>query len=143
MLTTQLLRNIHLSVSGMMTARFLLHLRDWESQSTDKGEFSRSGTGTEINFKKTTMGDDEFSNFREKESEGGNGNGDGNNAGGGWKIHSEFGNDPVLEARMGCNASKGEIASLREIETRSPRVVNCDGEVCGMSSSTSKYGSKV
>jgi len=120
----------------MMTARFLLHLRDWESQSADKSDFSRSGTGTEINFKKTTMGDDEFSNFREKESEGGNGNGDGNNASGGWTIHSEFGNDPVLEARMGCNASKGETASLREIGARSLRVVDCDGEVCGVSSST-------
>jgi len=125
----------------MMTARFLLHLRDWESHSTDKSEFSRSGTGTEINFKKTTTGDNESSDCREKDSESSNGNG--NAASSGWTIHSEFGNDLVLEARMGCNASKGEIASLREIGTRSPRVFDCDGEVCAVSSRTSVYGPKV
>ena len=122
-----------------MTARFLLHLRDWEHQATSKSEFSHRGSGAEINFKKTTVCDDELDDYRENN----NGNGNRNNSGHGWSIHDEFGNDPVLEARMGYDVSKDEKANLGEIETSSIQLVSREKEVCVASSSTPIHGLRV
>ena len=46
--------------SRTMTARFLLQLRDseWERQATNTSELSRRGSGFVINFKTTTVHDD-------------------------------------------------------------------------------------
>ena len=103
----------------------------------DKSEFSRGESGTVINFKKTTVGDDEFDDYRE------NGNGNRNTSGHGWTIHDEFGNDPVLEARMGYGVGVGETVGMGEIGTRSTRDVEREREACAASSSTSIHGSRV
>ena len=62
----------------MMTARFLLHLRDWEHQASGAAFMSaEGGKRTLLRFNKTTENGNDL----------------------GWTINDEFGNDPVLEAR--------------------------------------------
>lgn len=116
----------------MMTARFLIHLREWEHKAAYMSEFSQGGSGlaSVINFKKTTVHDED------DETE------NGVDRVGGWTIHDEFGNDPVLEARMGYRSSVEEGVDI-EIVTRSPRAVDRDRGFCEASSSTLIHGSRV
>ena len=53
-------------------------------------------------------------------------------------IYNEFGNDPVLEARM-----KYLDEDMREVGTRSARLADREREVCVASSSTSMHVSRV
>jgi len=117
-----------------MTARFLLHLREWEHGAMNMSEFSRRGSDFVINFKKTIVHDD--NDDEEDES-------DRFEHGHRWTIHKEFGNDPVLEARMGYGVSVDENVEMSEVGTRSARLADREREVCVASSSTSMHGSRV
>jgi len=104
-----------------MTARFLLHLREWEDQSTNMSEISCEGRGTVMNFKKNTVRDENFDHSR------------------GWTIHDEFGNDPVLEARMGYGINVN-VDVISGVGSRNTRVGGHERELCAASSSTSMQG---
>lgn len=52
-------------------------------------------------------------------------------------IYNEFGNDPVLEARMGYVDE-----NMREVGTGSARLADRESEVCMASSSTSMHRSR-
>jgi hypothetical protein len=113
-----------------MTARFLLQLREWEHQATNT---SRRGSEFVINFKVPTVHDDD-----DDEDEDEN---DRVDCGQPWTIHDEFGNDPVLEARMEYVVNVEE--NMGEVGTRSARLADREREVCVASSSTSMHGSNV
>jgi hypothetical protein len=112
-----------------MTARFLLQLRKWEHQATNASEISRSGGEFVINFKTPTVHDDDYDEDENDRFE----------CGQPWTIYNEFGNDPVLEARMGYVTNVEE--NMSEVGTRS--AVDREREVCVASSSTSMNGSRV
>jgi len=113
-----------------MTARFLLQLREWEHQATNTSEISRRGSEFVINFKVLTVHDDED----EEEN-------DPFDRGQPRIIHNEFGNDPVLEARMKYVVNVEE--NMNELETRSARLADREREVWVASASTSVHGSSV
>ena len=56
-------------------------------------------------------------------------------------IYNEFGNDPVLEARMGYVVNVDE--NMSEVGARNARIADREREVCVASSSTSMHGSRV
>ncbi|KAF8156564.1 hypothetical protein B0H34DRAFT_709679 [Crassisporium funariophilum] len=73
----RLLNALTLPLSGMMTARFLLHLREWEYKSTHSvhdGSHHENYGGAPIQFKRTERNSTH------------------------WSITDEFGEDPVLRA---------------------------------------------
>jgi len=95
----------------MMTARFLLHLRDWEHQATSETVMTGGGgKPTVLRFKKTTENEDDL----------------------GWTIHDEFGYDPVLEARENTrkltvrevSSSSSNAVAMDELSIRSEREVS-------------------
>ena len=57
-----------------------------------------------------------------------------------WTIHDEFGNDPVLEARMGPGINVDMTVDMSEVGNRSTRAVEHERELCTASSSTSMQG---
>jgi len=118
-----------------MTARFLLHLREWEHQATNMSELSCGWRGTAMMFKKTTVRDDNDNDENQ------------NTLGHGpkWTVHDEFGNDPVLEARIWCRMSvnENENVDMNEVGIPSVLVVNTDMEASVASSSTSMHDSRV
>jgi len=99
----------------------------------DENKFSRGGSGTGVDFRKATARgdnvDDENQNSFSRVR--------------GWTIHDEFGNDPVLEARMGSGVSVDDTTDMGDVGTRCATVVDHEQEVCVASSSTSMHGSKV
>ena len=108
-----------------MTARFLLQLREWEHQATNASEVSRRGSRFVINFKAPTVHDDEDKDEEEN---------DHFDRGQPWTIHNEFGNDPVLEARLGYVVNVEE--NMSEVGTQNARLADREREVCVASSST-------
>jgi len=116
-----------------MTARFLLQLREWEHQATNTSEVSRRGSRFVINFKVPTMHDDEDEDVEENDHfDRGQPQ---------WTIYNEFGNDPVLEARLGYVVNVEE--NMSEVGTQNARLADREREVCVASSSTSMHGSSV
>jgi len=120
-----------------MTARFLLHLREWEHLATNMSELSCEWRGTAMMFKKTTVRDDNANDQNQ------NALGHGHR----WTVHDEFGNDPVLEARIGCgvsvNENENENLDINEVEIPSVIIVDTDMEASVASSSTSMPDSMV
>ena len=115
-----------------MTARFLLQLREWEHQATDTSKISRRGGEFVINFKVPTAHEDEDEDEDENDRV---------DCGQPWTIHDEFGNDPVLEARMEYVVNVEE--NMSEVGTQRARLADREREVCVASSSTSMHGSSV
>ncbi|KIM40793.1 hypothetical protein M413DRAFT_168192 [Hebeloma cylindrosporum] len=101
----KLLNALSLPISGIMTARFLLQLREWEHQATNGTEASHREGGFVINFKPGTEQDEDDENG-------------GLDRGHRGMIHSEFGNDPVLEAKMRHGVNMDEGIDLGEVRTR-------------------------
>ena len=112
-----------------MTARFLLQLREWEHQATNTSEVSHRGSEFLINFKIPTVHDDDDDDESDHVDR--------------WTIHNEFGNDPVLEARMGNGVSVEENMDMSEVGKQSAKLADREREVCVASSSTSMHGSRV
>ena len=76
-----------------------------------------------MNFKKNTVRDEsDFDHSR------------------GCMIHDEFGNDPVLEARMGYGINVNVAVGISEVGNRSTRVGGHERELCAASSSNSMQG---
>jgi len=86
-------------------------------------------------FKKTTVRDDNANDENE------NALGHGHR----WTVHDEFGNDPVLEARIGCRTSvnENENVDMYEVGIPSVLVIDTDMEASVASYSTSMHGSTV
>ena len=89
-----------------------------------------------LNFKKATVRDD----LNDDDEEQGN---DRFDHGYRWTIHNEFGNDPVLEARMGYGVNMDDNVDMSEVGTRSTRLADREREVYVASSSTSMHGPRV
>jgi len=84
-------------------------------------------------FKKTTVRDDNDNDENQ------------NTLGHGpkWTVHDEFGNDPVLEARIWCRMNENENVDMNEVGIPSVLVVDTDMEASVASSSTSMHDSRV
>ena len=90
-----------------------------------------------LNFKKNTVHDD-LNDDDDEEHENGR-----FDHGHRWTIHNEFGNDPVLEARMGYGVNVDENVDMDEAGTQSTRLADREREGYVASSSTLMHGSRV